>query len=322
MSRFKILVFLLAVGIAGSVLAAAYWYYTRVLGHESVVQGQIKNLQGKHTNLPDPGVRRFDEAMELINNSNYTEGRKALYRLLDSFPETTAGPEARRIIGELNMDMLFSQEANPQRKDYIVQPGDSMGRIANKNQTSVECIMRANGMLSTNLQPGDHLFVFPLDFEIVVDLSSKTVQLWRGTREKGYFFKEYQALEIRLPPGMKAPAETVIQAKSAWHNGKSVTSENPIFISADKWLVGHKTGFNVRGLPKAKPLVDKTTNPSQPTAANKGKSKGGSKAANKVVDDDDDDLAGIPETGVFLAREDIEELFTIVRTQTKLFVAR
>ncbi|WP_075087510.1 hypothetical protein [Verrucomicrobium spinosum] len=60
-------------------------------------------------------------------------------------------------------------------------------------------------MLSTNLQPGDHLFVFPLDFEIVVDISSKTVQLWRGTREKGYFFKEYQALEVRLPPGMKHP---------------------------------------------------------------------------------------------------------------------
>jgi hypothetical protein len=40
------------------------------------------------------------------------------------------------------------------------------------------------------------------------------------------------------------------------------------------------------------------------------------------VDVDDDDLAGIPETGVFLAKEDIEELFTIIRTQTKLFVAR
>ncbi len=47
MSRFKILVFLLAVGIAGSVLAAAYWYYTRVLGHESLVQGQISKDAGE-----------------------------------------------------------------------------------------------------------------------------------------------------------------------------------------------------------------------------------------------------------------------------------
>lgn len=322
MSRFKILVFFLAVGIAGSVLAAAYWYYTRVLGHESLVQGQISKMQGKQASLPDPGVRRFDEAMEQIKGTNYVEGRKALYRLLDSFPETSVGPEARRIIGELNMDMLFSQESNPQRKDYIVQPGDSMGLIARKNQTSVECIMRANGMLSTNLQPGDHLFVFPLDFEIVVDLSAKTLQLWRGTREKGYFFKEYQALDVRLPPGMKAPAETVIQAKSAWNNGKAITSENPLFISSDKWLVGLKAGFNIRGMPKAKPLVDKTAASAQTSATGKAKSKSGPKAASKLVDVDDDDLAGIPETGVFLAREDIEELFTIIRTQTKLFVAR
>ncbi len=67
-------------------------------------------MQGKQASLPDPGVRRFDEAMDLIKGTNYVEGRKSLYRLLDSFPETSVGPEARRIIGELNMDMLFSQE--------------------------------------------------------------------------------------------------------------------------------------------------------------------------------------------------------------------
>ncbi|MEZ0388076.1 MAG: LysM peptidoglycan-binding domain-containing protein [Verrucomicrobium sp.] len=321
MSRFKIFVFLLAVGIAGSVLAGAYWFYTRVMGHESVVQGQIQQIQGHRKDLPDPGVRRFDEAMELIKASNLEDGRKALYRLLDAFPETSKGPEARRIIGEINMDRLFSPESNPLKKDYIVQPGEGMARIAQKNQTNIECIMRANGMLSTNLQPGDHLFVFPLEFEIVVDVSSKTVQLWRGTREKGYFFKEYQAIDLKLPTGMKVPAETHIKAKNAIHGGKPVTAENALFVVADKQLVANRNGFDLRGMPKAKPLTDKTAVPVTPAAKGKGKSSGkNNPAKNDAVEDDT--LAGIPETGVFLAKEDIEELFTIIRTQTKLFVAR
>jgi hypothetical protein len=320
MSRFKILVFILVIGIAGSILASAYWYYTRVLGHDNTVAGQIEQLKGKKNAPPDPGIKRFDKAIEEVKTGDLNTGREALYDLVRHFPESRRSPEAKRIIGEMNMDMLFSTE-NPLRRKYIVQPGDSMGLIARKNQTTIECLLRANGMLSTGLQPGDNVYVFNLEFDIVVDLSAKTLTLLRNDR----FFKEYQAIDIKLPIGLKAPTELTLNDKAAWVQGRRVLSTDPQFMNADKWLMANKPGFNIRSQPQAKAVTPaQTVMPAAASAKTKGKQKPTSMADAVASADNDtvDGTAGIPETGVFLPREDTEELFTIMRTGTKLKVVR
>lgn len=302
MSRFKILVFILTIGIAGSVIAGAYWYYTRILGHDSTLESEIQALQHKKTAPPDPGIRRFERAIEIVKEGDLKEGRKALYELLHTFPNSTKADEAKRIIGEMNMDMMFSVNDNPQRKDYVVQPGDSLGLIARKQQTTIECIMRANNMLSPRLQPGDHLFVFPLDFSVQVNLADKTLTLLRGES----FFKEYEVLDVRLPNNVRAPAELTLNDKAAWVGGKRVLSTDNQFVSADKWLMGNRPGVNIRSTPQAKPL------PQEP-AADKKKDKNATNAP---------EIAPAPETGVFLKREDIEELYTIIKTGTPLGLKR
>jgi hypothetical protein len=318
MSRFKIVIFFMAVGIAGSVIAAAYWYYTRVMGHDTKVQKEITQLQTQKTDLPDPGVRRFDKAIELLGENNFMEARAALAEMLKTFPESSRAPEARRIIGEMNMDMLFSKEDNTARRDHIVQPGQGLQAIANKNHTTVECLLRANGLQSHMLQPGDKLSVFPLDFEILIDVSEKTLQL----KLKGSVFKQYNAIDIKVPPGMRIPAnELKIAGKSAQYNGKQVTALSPDFMEADKWLTATRgnNNFMIRSLPRARP--------SQPAAAaaapakdqggnRKQTGKKGSAATQEPV---------LPEpapTGLFLPREDIEELYTIIRQQTPVAIIR
>ena len=173
-------------------------------------------MKGKGAAPPDPGIKRFEKAVELIQDSDLNAGRSALYELVRTFPESSRVAESKRIIGEMNMDMLFDSELNPLKKDYIVQPGDSLNLIARKQQTTVECVMRANGLQSGTLQPGDHLFVFPLDFSLVVDVSGKTVTLLRNDR----FFREYIALDVKLTPP-KAPYEAKVSDKPAWVNGQT-----------------------------------------------------------------------------------------------------
>ena len=326
MSRFKIIVFLLAVAITASIGATAWWFYTRVMGKATRIEAQIQDLQGSKGVLPDPGVKRFERAAEQIAASDLDGGRAALYELVRTFPDSARVSEAKRIIGEMNMDMLFSQDVNPLKKDYIVQPGDSLNLIARKNQTTVECVLRANGLESGMLQPGDHLFVFPLDFEIVVDMSAKTVSLLRNQR----FFKEYRALDIKLPTGLKIPLETKISDKAAWVRGKRVNPLSAEFTTADKWLMGEKNGLNFRVQPQARPVPPPSAAPASLPAATKGGKKGktsrnsGATMAGTSVDDADDldATANMPATGVFLPREDTEELFTIIRTQTPVKVVR
>ncbi len=88
-------------------------------------------------------------------------------------------------------------------------------------------------------------------------------------------------------------------------------------------MVGLKAGFNIRGMPKAKPLVDKTAAPAQTSATGKAKSKSGTKGRQQASwTRTMMTWRASRKPGCFLAWEDIEELFTIIRTQTKLFVAR
>jgi hypothetical protein len=189
--------------------------------------------------------------------------------------------------------------------------------------------------MSSGLQPGDHLFVFPLDFEILVSVGAKTLTLLHNDR----FFKDYTTLDVRLIPGMRIPKggrlDLTIKDTAAWVQGRRVIPTDPRFNDADKWLMSNRTGFNVRALPQAKPANPQETiiEPHKVLSAKAGKTapkspkatpkkKPAPKLAADRDDDTDDATAGVPETGVFLAREDIEELYTLIRNGTKMTLIR
>lgn len=342
MSRLKILIFLIAVAVAGTCVGVAWWFYSRVMTHDEAVKVEIKQIAGDKKAPPDPGLRRFDLALETVKSGDFEGGREALYELIKHFPSSKRADDAKRIIGEMNMDKLFSPDKNPQKVEYIVQPGNSLLLIAGKNHTTIDAILRINGMMSTALQPGDHLSVIPLDFEILVNVTKKTVTLIRNER----FFKEYQALEIHVPAGIRVPVERdpdkklemEISDKPAWFEGKRIQSTHPSYLSSDKWLMGSKIGLNIRSLPQAKAVGGPETivpkGPAKPAptktsskTATKGKSSSHTKGRGAAQAEAEaapiDESAGpVVEPGIFLPREDIEELFSIIRTKTKVKVVR
>lgn len=325
MNKLKIIVFVFVFGLAGFMITYAYFGYTRVVRTDNKLEAEIHVLQTNNKNLPDPGVRHFENAVEQLRSGDEEGGRNALYELLRQYPTTKCAPEAKRIIGELNLDDMFQSDDIALKKDYIVQPGDSLGLIARKNQTTIECIMRVNGMLSTGLQPGDHLSVLPLNFEVVVAASAKTVTLLLNQR----FFKEYQALDVKLPVGMKVPTEITINDKAAWVRGKRVLSTDSEFMTAEKWLMGSKPGFTICAQPQAKStgsaihvVAVKATKPPVSVKPPPLKKTTNDKPVMESKDDDQEGTNSIPQTGVFLPREDVEELFTIIRIQTTVKVVR
>ncbi len=301
-TQLKLLLFLIVLGITLGCMATAYYIYDKVLRPESQIQAEMKSI--KKTDMPriDPGAKRFDIAVALIKENRINEGRELLYKMLQQFPDSATCPEAKRIIGEINLDELYSLKNKAGKRDYIVQPGDSLALIASKQGTNMDMIVRLNGLMGITLQPGDHLTLQPLDFSVVVDISDKTVTLRRKAGEKEYFFKEYRATDVRLPSGLKAPAEMEIKGKSAVADGKSVLSTDPRYVDAEKWLPGSRTGVVLRTPPplKAVPVPDPATKPATDTLT-------------ETV---------TPESGVFLDRADLEELFALVRNGSKLYFVR
>ena len=304
-TQLKLLLFLITLSITLGCMATAYYFYSKVLTPEKLIQAEMAGM--KKIDMPrfDPGSKRFEVAIAQIKENKIHEGRELLYKMLQQFPDSATCTEAKRIIGEINLDEIYSLKNKIGKRDYIVQPGDSLALIATRQATNMDMLVRLNGLMGNTLQPGDHLTIQPLDFSVVVDISEKTVTLRRKAGEKEYFFKEYLAESIRLPPGVKAPAEMEIKGKSAVAEGKSILSNDPRYINAEKWLPGSRAGVALRITP---PAMAKAQPGTEPPAT--------PPVADSLAE------AATPESGIFLARADLEELFALVRNGSKLYIVR
>jgi LysM repeat protein len=322
-TQIKLLVFLVTMGLASGCGAAAWWIYHNLLS-EHFVSAETKSTTKSAEPPrppPDPGIRRFDAAVELIRSGKISEGRDALYKLLLQFPASSTCVEAKRIIGEINMDALFAFDQSGGKKDYIVQPKDSLLAIAGKNKTTVEAIARLNGLTSISLRLGDHLFLIPTNFDVIVDISSLSLVL----RSEGKFFKEYALEDIKLPPNTRVPSTMEVASKSAIIDNKLANPVSADFVAADKRIVLNKVsaptaehpegkftpvvGLMIRSLPRA---VEVAPSPPLPKPAPTNKKAQGDNGPKKVVEE-----APAVQTGLFMKSDDLEELYLLLRRASR-----
>lgn len=190
----------------------------------------------------DPGDRAFQKAHELLAMGRLPEAREKLEAIVNVFPGSTAAPEARRIVGDLNLDEILSTSHMQGKRIHTVRRGDSFLAIAEKQHTSVECLMQLNSMMELRaLQPGDELVVMPLDFRILIEIRRRAVSLWEG----GRFVREYPALAVPGPPPAK-PERTTIASRTAEYGEKRVTPQSKEYRAAAKTIALAKPTLRIR----------------------------------------------------------------------------
>jgi LysM repeat protein len=216
--------------------------------------------------------------MELLREGELVSARDRLLYLMRYFPESATYPEALRIVGEVNMDLLVSKIPMPGKTEHTVRRGEALVTIASRNKTTIDYIMRANGKISEYIFPDEVLTVYPLDFRVEISLAKKFVRVYQGEA----LFKEYAILDKNLPADLKAPVSTTVSERVAWHDNQPVNFTHPQYMNCSKWIRTGKMGLFLR--------------------QNQSGGDGGE---------------GRP-FGVMLANEDLEELFTILRVGSKV----
>ncbi len=290
-AQIKLLIFLVTLGLMLGSMATAWWFYLRVMRPEMRAKSEIARIQKSEVPLVDPGARRFEAAVEEIRADHLDKGREALYNLLRQFPDSPTCMEARRIIGEINLDRLFSPTYLEGKVDYIVQPGDKgLLAIASKFKTSLDAITRLNGLRGSTIHPGDRLLIMPMDFDFAVQVIDKKLVVLRHK----LFFAEYEAVDVRLPQGFRVPVQLKVGIKSAAAGGKTLAPTDNGYLEADKWIPSNRPGVVIRTVPAAR-AVD---------------ADAPGKAAASVPQ--------APEHGIFLRREDLEEVFAMARSGASL----
>ena len=227
------------------------------------------------------GKREFNRALELIAMERLEDAREKLLFIQNLHGDSEFAPEARRILGEINLDEVLSVSNMSNKKVHVVQPGRGAPlAIAKKYNTTLDCLMFLNGFLDMSvLHPGDEIIVMPLDFKIVIDLSTKRIELYHRDAEKKehVFTKEYLILKTDLPKIGSRPVFGKIKSKVAEVNSRTYQPFHSKYRNGIKILIVKVGSKNVQLRP--------------------------------IPEVDDEDLG----RGIFLSEPDMEELAMLIR---------
>lgn len=192
----------------------------------------------------DPGARVFEKARELIAVGDLGGAREKLRTVTNIYPRSKAAPEARRILGEMNLDELLTPDERDGKELYRVRRGDSYLGIAARKETSLDLLMHFNGLTDLrSLQPDQELLVLPLHFRLRVDPRMGTVSLWKEER----FLKEYP---LRLTIGAAGPGTTKVAGKQAVDGERRFAPASAGYRGAPKVLQLESGGRVIAALPE------------------------------------------------------------------------
>jgi len=270
-----LVVALLAIGIFGGGGFLAYRLFFK-----KPHNGYGKANEAVVTPTPDPGIEMFDEAKRLIASGDQSEAGKTLLALIQTFPDSTRGDDARRLLGDLNISAFFSTAPGPDKTEYIVVRGDSIARISLKTKDPAELIFKANGLDSLTIQPGRKLVIPKGQFSLLINTKRGDLTLINN----GSFFRWYKPLEIKLPA--KIPlGQFKTREKIAWADGIRVAFGEKKYLGSSRWIVVNDIGVTLYS----------ETNPQTPNAQK-------------------------PANGIMLSPADMEELFALVVKDTPVIV--
>ncbi len=245
MGRLKLVFAFFSLIILAAALVGVAYYWENVAKPDLQMEKEMeqdKNAVVKERDAPDLGVREFEQIVELLKKGESMTARERLYYLMEYYPDSSVLPEARRIVGEINSDLLISKIPLDGKTEYTVKSGDALAAIARHHKTTIDYIMRANSRTSSVIHPGDRLTVYPLVFNMLIDKSDKVIRL----QLNGLFFKEYPVVRFVLPPMVKTPVKAEIKDRVAWFGENRVLFNNKNYLKSKKWLQTTRRGLIIR----------------------------------------------------------------------------
>ena len=207
----------------------------------------------------------FTRAQSLAAAGNLVQARDLLSEVVASATEENVKNNALRVQGRINIQLFLSPTPTPEKKTYIVQPGDSLDKIARLNKTTVELIRKMNKIDNNMIYPGGRLLVPAAPFVVQVDKSAKTVDLMMN----GKLFKRYIA---GLGVNGKTPVGTfktvVHQTNPDWTppGGGIIPFGDPRNLLGTRWMsIQDATrpeikGFGIHGTPARDSIGAETSN--------------------------------------------------------------
>ena len=186
---------------------------------------------------------QYQQALALENEGKLAEARALLQPLSDG---GEASDKVLDLLGAIDTKILFTAASAPEKVDYTIVAGDSLGKLAQKFSTTTDLIKKSNNLTRDMIRLGDRLRIYQGHFAVTVSKATNELRL----TDNGKFFKRYRVGtgEYSKTPVGDFKIITRLANPPWWRaDGKTIPFGDPDNILGTHWLGLNVTGYGIHG---------------------------------------------------------------------------
>lgn len=135
----------------------------------------------------DPGEDLLAKARAALKEDDLLEAREYGWRILDESSDKQVRDAAETMLGEVNITLVTTRRPMPEKEEYSIQSGDSLGVLARRFGTTIDLIRKSNNISGDIIHVGNRLRILNVDFSITVSITRNDLVLYMNDK----FFKRY-----------------------------------------------------------------------------------------------------------------------------------
>ncbi len=133
------------------------------------------------------GGRQLAEARELFKGDRCLQARELCQQIMEKNKEGAVRADAEALLGEIHTLLAFSKRPMPEKTDYTVQAGDTLGGLAKKFTTTKEMIRKSNNFSGDVIRTGDRFRLLGAKWAVTVSKNHNDLVVTMNEK----FFKRY-----------------------------------------------------------------------------------------------------------------------------------
>jgi len=193
--------------------------------------------------LAESNTEQYQHARALESDGKLAEARALLQPLAD---DGSAPDNVITLLSEIDTKILLTAMPAPEKIDYTIVSGDSLGKLAQKYSTTIDLIKKSNNLSRDMIRVGDRLRIYQGHFAVNVNKTTNELRL----TDSGKFFKRYRVGtgEYSKTPVGEFKIITRIVNPPWWRaDGKTIPYGDPENILGTHWLGLNVTGYGIHG---------------------------------------------------------------------------